>query len=126
MAYIYSQASKLKGQPVVGSHQCVALVQHYAGAPTTAHWRQGEAVFGNAVLRPGTAIATFVKGRYPNRSHGNHAALYVGKRQTASILPINGRQLKKPRFQYEKSPLKARTKRAILFKPATMQMLFLS
>lgn len=79
MTCIYSQVSKLKGQPVVGSHQCVALVQHYAGAPTTAHWRQGEAVFGNAVLRPGTAIATFVKGRYPNRSHGNHAALYVGQ-----------------------------------------------
>jgi len=79
MSYLYPQAAKLKDQPVVGSHQCVALVQHYAGAPITAHWQQGEAVFGNAKLRTGIAIATFVKGRYPNHSHGNHAALYVGQ-----------------------------------------------
>lgn len=77
MSYVYPKAAELKDQPVVGSHQCVALVQEYAGAPTTAHWRQGEAVVGNQMIKPGTAIATFVKGRYPNHSHGNHAALYV-------------------------------------------------
>lgn len=34
---------------------------------------------GNLILREGTAIATFVNGRYPNRASGNHAALYVGQ-----------------------------------------------
>lgn len=79
MSYVYPRAITLKDQPVVGTHQCVALVQKYAGAPTTAHWRQGAAVSGNTTLAPGTAIATFAKGRYPNNSHGNHAALYVGQ-----------------------------------------------
>jgi len=75
MAYIYSKAAALKNQPVVGSHHGVALVQEYAGAPTTAHWRQGAAVAGNTALKPGTAIATFVGGRHS--SHGHHAAFYV-------------------------------------------------
>ena len=77
MPYVYPNVAELKDQPVVGSHQCVELVQEYAGAPTTPHWRQGDAVVGNAMLRPGTAIATFVNGRYPSHRHGNHAALYV-------------------------------------------------
>lgn len=34
---------------------------------------------GNKSLSPGTAIATFVNGRYPNRPHGNHAAFYLGQ-----------------------------------------------
>ena len=77
MSYVYPKAASLNKHPLVGSHQCVALVQEYAGAPTTPQWRQGELVVGNTMLRPGTAIATFVDGRYPNNSHGNHAALYV-------------------------------------------------
>lgn len=77
MSYIYSKVDELEDEPVVGSHQCVALVQKYAGAPVTTAWRQGDAVLGNATMKKGTAIATFVDGRYPNRSHGNHAALFV-------------------------------------------------
>ena len=34
---------------------------------------------GNKDLSPGTAIATFENGRYPNRPHGNHAAFYLGQ-----------------------------------------------
>ncbi|MYM25191.1 BPSL0067 family protein [Duganella sp. FT135W] len=41
MSYVYPKAAELKDQPVVGSHQCVELIQKYAGAPTTPHWRQG-------------------------------------------------------------------------------------
>lgn len=78
MAYIYSNVKDLADTPVVGTRQCVALVQHFALAPTTARWRQGDIVMGNADIKAGTAIATFVKGRYPNQAHGNHAALYVG------------------------------------------------
>ncbi len=77
MSYTYPEVDDLDDEPVVGTRQCVALVQKYAGAPVTSAWRQGEAVFGNKTLKKGTAIATFVNGRYPNHSHGNHAAFFV-------------------------------------------------
>lgn len=77
MSYTYSKVGDLEDAPLVGSHQCVALVQHYAGAPVASAWRQGEHVVDSNLLKEGTAIATFVKGRYPNHSHGNHAALFV-------------------------------------------------
>lgn len=53
------------------------MVQEYAGAPVAHAWKQGEAVIGNAGVKKGTAIATFVDGKYPNGPHGNHAALFV-------------------------------------------------
>lgn len=77
MSYTYSKVDDLKDEPVVGSHQCVALIQLYAGAPVSSAWRQGDAVLGNRTLQKGTAIATFVDGRYPNQAHGNHAAFFV-------------------------------------------------
>ncbi|MGO4376716.1 BPSL0067 family protein [Pseudoduganella sp. RAF53_2] len=78
MAYVCSAAADLQAKPMVGNHQCVALVRTYAGAPVTLAWHQGDAVVGNSAVKVGTAIATFVNGRYPNRNHGNHAALYMG------------------------------------------------
>lgn len=39
---------------------------------------QGEKALGNKNVLPGTAIATFVNGRWPNLKTGNHAALYIG------------------------------------------------
>lgn len=79
MSYIYSKVSDLEKTNMVGNHQCVALVRVYAGAPATLAWKQGEAVFGNRSLKKGTAIATFVNGKYANQSHGNHAAIYIGQ-----------------------------------------------
>ena len=55
----------------------MALVQIYAAAPPTSLWKAGAKVLGNHLLAPGTAIATFVSERYPNRPHGNHAALFI-------------------------------------------------
>ncbi|MTV37677.1 BPSL0067 family protein [Duganella radicis] len=64
---------------VLGNGQCVALVSALTGAPSSSIWREGESMADllerNATLVPGTAIATFFKGRYPNWNHGNHAAL---------------------------------------------------
>jgi hypothetical protein len=77
MPYVYSKVDELEKSKMVGSHQCVALVQEYAGAPVTLAWQQGEVVVGNASLKKGTAIATFVNGKYPNNRHGNHAALFL-------------------------------------------------
>lgn len=79
MSYRYSDASKLKGKAWVGSHECVALVQHYAAAPVTSRWIQGSKVRDSADIKEGTAIATFVKGQYLSRRSGNHAAFYVGQ-----------------------------------------------
>jgi len=67
----------LKGSAKVGTHQCVVLIQHYTDAGPASGWRQGEAVFGNPMIRKGTAIATFKEGRYPNAKHGNHAAFFL-------------------------------------------------
>lgn len=79
MPYAYTKVEELEKTTMVGNHQCVALVRHYTGAPATLAWKQGEAVLGNRLLRKGTAIATFVNGKYANHQQGNHAALYMGQ-----------------------------------------------
>jgi len=79
MPYTYSNVDNLDKTEKVGSEQCVALVQYYAGAPNTAKWDEGESVLGNKNIAKGTAIATFVDGKYPNLSHGNHAALFISQ-----------------------------------------------
>lgn len=67
---------------VFGNGQCVALVRALTGAPASSIWREGESIADllerNANLVPGTAIATFFGGRYPNWHHGNHAAIFLG------------------------------------------------
>jgi hypothetical protein len=81
MPYVYKKAESLEGQPLVGTFQCAVLVQYYAKAPAPARekWKQGADVKGNLLLEKGTAIATFVNGRYPNTLHNKHAAFYVGQ-----------------------------------------------
>lgn len=34
---------------------------------------------GDRTLASGTAIATFVKDKWPSKPHGNHAAFYLGQ-----------------------------------------------
>lgn len=77
MPYIYSAIETLDKTDLVGSHQCVALVQHFAHAPAASLWKEGKAVKGNLLIKKGTAIATFVNGKYPNSGHGNHAAFFL-------------------------------------------------
>jgi hypothetical protein len=79
MPYVYPQARALNGKPKVGDSECVALIRLYTKAPPALRWREGEKVLGNKSLQPGTAIATFVNGRWPGRSKGNHAAFYLGQ-----------------------------------------------
>jgi hypothetical protein len=66
--------------PVNGNGQCVTLVKALTGAPASSLWHEGAAItpLSAASLLPGTAIATFVNGHYPNAPHGNHAAIFVG------------------------------------------------
>jgi len=79
MPYLYSKVDELDQSEPVGSQHCVALVQRYAKAPVTSVWKEGKSVKGNLQIARGTAIATFVNGKYPNLPHGNHAALYVSQ-----------------------------------------------
>lgn len=77
MPFTYSHAAKLNQTEKVGSHRRVALVQTYAGLAHTSAWKPGKAVMGNDDIVPGTAIATFVRGRYLSAAHGNHAAFFL-------------------------------------------------
>jgi hypothetical protein len=82
MAYVYSQVDSLVTDPPtanVGTGHCVPLVQQYAQAPLTGMWKEGKTVKGLFGLAKGTAIATFVGGKYPNNASGNHAALFVSQ-----------------------------------------------
>jgi hypothetical protein len=81
MPYVCPEVDDLDGHDLVGTAQCVVLVQTFAGAPRAAGWRQGVSVRGKLLLPKGTAIATFENGVYKNKSHGNHAALYVSQDQ---------------------------------------------
>lgn len=79
MPYVYSNVDDLEGTKKVGSKQCVDLIKHYAGLPQATLWKEGESVVGSITIKKGTAIATFVDGRYPNLATGNHAAFFVSK-----------------------------------------------
>lgn len=73
---ICKNASKYKGQ-VVGDGHCVSLIKLCSSAPNTPAWRPGIKVLGNNIPY-GSIIATFEKGRYPNRT-GYHAAIYISQ-----------------------------------------------
>ncbi len=79
MSYLYEDAEKLVDLPTVGTRQCVALIKEYAKAPPTSLWKEGKAVKGYMLLKKGTAIATFVTGKYQNHGSGNHAAFYISQ-----------------------------------------------
>lgn len=77
MPYIYANVQSIIGDEKVGTTECVALVQKYAGVPHTSVWTPGEKVLDNKDIRPGTAIATFRNGKYPSANSGNHAAFFL-------------------------------------------------
>jgi hypothetical protein len=68
------------GLDVVSNKQCAGLVMYYSRVGKAENWREGIKVKGNDdKIKKGTAIATFVNGRYENKEHGNHAAFYLGQ-----------------------------------------------
>jgi hypothetical protein len=69
---------------VIGDGHCVKFVVRVAKAPVVSEWQPGIPVKGNGHLIPkGTAIATFVNGRYPDDYPADgrhmHAAIYDGQ-----------------------------------------------
>jgi hypothetical protein len=88
-------AEIIAGNKQVGeSKECVALVKHLAPEVGQAkHWQEGPPIRGyeKPPLDPGTAIATFTGGIYPNAVTGNHAAIFLeygmdGNRQGIWVL----------------------------------------
>ncbi|ECX3818404.1 BPSL0067 family protein, partial [Salmonella enterica] len=78
MAYIYGLVDSLQGKDQVGDGECVALVKQYAHLGFTGTCKQGRKVFGDKSIPRGTAIATFVNGKYPSGSAAHkHAAFYL-------------------------------------------------
>ncbi|CAN7646238.1 BPSL0067 family protein [Acidovorax sp. Leaf78] len=117
MSYIYENPESLVGKPLAGTHQCVALVKEYARAPATALWREGAAVKGNLLLKKGTVIATFVDGKYPNKSTGNHAALYVS--QDASGITVVDQWVGVDGIQKRVLAFKGKDKKGNLISPSS-------
>lgn len=74
--------------PKVATGECARLVQMYIPqlGPTSS-WKPGERVLDilerGGKIEPGTAVATFVKGGYPNSGH-RHAAFYEGPVRSVS------------------------------------------
>ena len=50
------------------------------GAPHSSQWREGPAVWNNPNIAPGTAIATFVDGKYWQKDDDvpKNSAIYMG------------------------------------------------
>ena len=67
-----------------GNAECVEFIKQTLGAPATASWREGNKIKkGDLSPLAGTAIATFVNGKYPqDGSTGKHAAIYLGQDAT--------------------------------------------
>lgn len=80
MSWTCSDPSPLQGK-VIGTGQCVALVEQACGTPTTAHWKAGRKVQGDMSIQSGCAIACFdSNGTYGNHTDGrSHAAIYMGQ-----------------------------------------------
>lgn len=62
-----------------GEAGSTAFVRQVTGAPPAVLWRQGRRVADAKLgdIQRGTAIATFVDGRYPADARGRHAAIYL-------------------------------------------------
>ena len=95
MPHVLSNPNTYSGRSFVnerGNAECVEFIKQTLDAPRTVQWREGtkiaEAADGKAVaIAPGTAIATFVQGRYPQIGNtGMHAAIYLG--QTAQGIQV--------------------------------------
>lgn len=82
MPHVYEAAFSLERKPKAGDGDCVDLIKHYVPSLKnrgTFSWRPGERVMTSQNLKPGTVIATFLCGQYPQgpKNPNKHAALFV-------------------------------------------------
>jgi hypothetical protein len=62
-----------------GRAECVAFLTAALDAPNVDKWKPGRPITRGADIPVGTAIATFVEGKYPGEKRGQHAAIYLGQ-----------------------------------------------
>lgn len=68
-----------------GNTECVELIKQALGAPPSSQWQEGARVEKLAPgqpdpIPPGTPIATFENGKYPQQGDtGMHAGIYMGQ-----------------------------------------------
>jgi hypothetical protein len=81
MPFRLPNAADLDGDPQVGNAECVALIKMKVPGLIgigTINWKEGAPVKSLPNLARGTAIATFVNGRYPQAgSTGKHACIFL-------------------------------------------------
>ena len=83
--YPHGNILGLEGTGLKGNHECAALIQHSQSAGMAASWRQGIQVKGNTHIKPGTPVATFEDGFYPNRATDNHVAYYISQDKVKGV-----------------------------------------
>lgn len=85
-----------------GSTECVQLIKSLLAAPRTIFWKEGRKLLDHMhAVKPGTAIATFVKGQYPQQGRtGMHAAIFVRATQAGIFVldQFRGRNAVTERF----------------------------
>jgi hypothetical protein len=73
---------------VVGPNgECVDLTKKFSGMSDvgTFQWRAGPKVVDDKDIKPGTAIATFDKGRYPQTDVNKNSGIYLGRGANGSV-----------------------------------------
>jgi hypothetical protein len=92
MPYRYWAWFTLTDMPKVDTDECARLVQMYI--PQLSHtttWKPGEGVIDilerGGKIESGTAVATFVKGRYPTCDH-RHARQCHGDHLAGPVEPV--------------------------------------
>lgn len=79
MPHVYRAARQLESKAKIGDKECVDLVKNFTHLGWTGSWREGAKVVGNKTIEEGTAIATFVDGKWPGKRSGNHSGFYLGQ-----------------------------------------------
>ena len=95
MPHVYAAFYTLNNMEKVDTGECARLVQLYL--PQLGHtsgWKPGARVIDilerGGKIAPGTAVATFGNGRYPQAGH-RHAAFYEGPVTACSFDPTRKR-----------------------------------
>lgn len=78
--FVYANVDNLEGKAKVSTGSCASLIQHYLPVGKAATWVAGVSVTQSGVtIAKGTAVATFVNGKYPNKAKDNHVAFFISK-----------------------------------------------
>lgn len=116
--FVHSNVDSLNNSRRVGNQQCAAIVQATLNPGLASTWREGAQVRGNAQIKKGTAVATFVDGFYPNKSSGNHVAFYLS--QDASGIRVMDQWLaaNKPRISSRVMKFKGKNASGLFVDPS--------